>query len=243
MHRPYFKYMISLFISFQVNHSQRISDTPLRPWVAIQKDGQVISAHCTCMAGLSEVCSHIAATLFAMESAIRHVQSKSCTSGPRQWGQNPVKGGAELFARASEINFSNPNKRKSTEPTAGTSQQKIVSPVTDEERETFYDSLAKSGVKCGILSILPKYAASFTPKSVLLKLPPPLTSMYSPDNRRLSYTDLIAKCEEILSERIHIDQTQVKCYIALHFISSTTMTFIYIELVLVMHLCSSCDHV
>ena len=35
----------------QVNHSQRISCTPLLPWVVIEQDGSVAAAHCTCMAG------------------------------------------------------------------------------------------------------------------------------------------------------------------------------------------------
>lgn len=50
-----------------VKHSQRISDTPLKPWVAAKKEGTVVCAHCTCMAGLGEACSHIAAPLFTLE--------------------------------------------------------------------------------------------------------------------------------------------------------------------------------
>ena len=51
---------------FQVSHSMRVNDTPLEPWLIIADDGVVQSAHCTCMAGLSEGCSHIAAVLFAI---------------------------------------------------------------------------------------------------------------------------------------------------------------------------------
>ena len=32
-----------------VRHSQSISATPLRPWVAIKKNGSVLCGHCTCM--------------------------------------------------------------------------------------------------------------------------------------------------------------------------------------------------
>ena len=50
----------------QVKHSQRISATPLKPWVSVEKVGTVLCAHCTCMAGLEEACSHIAALLFIL---------------------------------------------------------------------------------------------------------------------------------------------------------------------------------
>jgi hypothetical protein len=45
----------------------RIHDQPLEPWLIVSDDGSVQSAHCTCLAGLSEGRSHIAAVLFAME--------------------------------------------------------------------------------------------------------------------------------------------------------------------------------
>ena len=48
----------------QVKHSHSLSATPLKVWVAFKLDGEVISAHGTCMAGIGEVCSHTAAVLF-----------------------------------------------------------------------------------------------------------------------------------------------------------------------------------
>ena len=38
----------------KVLHSQRLSESPLRPWVASKKDGTVICAHCNCMAGYGD---------------------------------------------------------------------------------------------------------------------------------------------------------------------------------------------
>ena len=52
---------------FQVTHSMRVKDKPLEACVIVNIDGMVQSAHCTCMAGLSEGCSHIATVLFALE--------------------------------------------------------------------------------------------------------------------------------------------------------------------------------
>ena len=35
----------------KVKHSQRMSATPLLPWFIAEKCGEIIAAHCTCMAG------------------------------------------------------------------------------------------------------------------------------------------------------------------------------------------------
>ena len=66
----------------QVCHSQRLGDPPLRPWISIKFDGEVLCAHCTCMAGVGEACSHIGATLFALETSITLLKNTTCTSMP-----------------------------------------------------------------------------------------------------------------------------------------------------------------
>ena len=60
-----------VLIDFQVTHSMRINEKPLEPWLIVCSDGTVQSAHCTCMAGWSEGCSHIAAVPFALEHGSR----------------------------------------------------------------------------------------------------------------------------------------------------------------------------
>ena len=37
--------------NLQVKHSQQTSATFLLPWIAVQKSGKILAAHCTCMAG------------------------------------------------------------------------------------------------------------------------------------------------------------------------------------------------
>ena len=71
--------------TFHVKHSQTLSATPLKPWVAVEKNGCIICAHCTCMAGLGEACSHIAALLFTMENNTETRQKMACTSLPCTW--------------------------------------------------------------------------------------------------------------------------------------------------------------
>lgn len=48
----------------KVNDSQALSARQLEPWLLIRRDGPVKQAHCTCMTGLGEACSHIGAVLY-----------------------------------------------------------------------------------------------------------------------------------------------------------------------------------
>ena len=56
-----------VLLTARVRHSQQVSATPVKPWVAAEKSGTIICAHCTCMAGLGEACSHISAVLLVLE--------------------------------------------------------------------------------------------------------------------------------------------------------------------------------
>ncbi|XDV36015.1 hypothetical protein PO909_005869, partial [Leuciscus waleckii] len=53
-------------ITGRVNHSQRLNDPQLKPWMVVRNDGVVLGAHCNCTAGLGESCSHVSAVLFSI---------------------------------------------------------------------------------------------------------------------------------------------------------------------------------
>ena len=111
---------------FQVTHSQRLSDSPLNVWVAVQEDGQVLTAHCTCMAGLGECCSHVAATLFYMETVARIANGKTCTSLPCSWLKPAA---SNTYKEISKIDFTSPaRKRKNTDTTTSTSADEAFVP-------------------------------------------------------------------------------------------------------------------
>ena len=65
-----------------VKHSQMLSAPPLKTWVALNQTGEVMCAQCTCMAGIGEACSHIAALLFAAEANTQAKQQFTSTSLP-----------------------------------------------------------------------------------------------------------------------------------------------------------------
>ena len=47
-----------------MNHSQRLNEKPLTPWVMVERDGKILGGHCDCMAGLGETCSLVASMLW-----------------------------------------------------------------------------------------------------------------------------------------------------------------------------------
>ena len=38
--------------------------TPNKAWICVKGDGEILYGHCSCMAGLGEVCSHVGAIMF-----------------------------------------------------------------------------------------------------------------------------------------------------------------------------------
>ncbi|XP_034066573.1 uncharacterized protein LOC117542824 isoform X4 [Gymnodraco acuticeps] len=69
----------------RVNHSQRSGETPLKTWIVAKEDGEVVTAHCNCMAGLSESCSHVGAVLFAIKAGVKMRETASCTTEKCKW--------------------------------------------------------------------------------------------------------------------------------------------------------------
>jgi len=61
----------NILLLFQVRHSQTFSATPAHCWIISEQNGTVVSAHCTCKAGLGETCTHVAAILFYIEAYTR----------------------------------------------------------------------------------------------------------------------------------------------------------------------------
>ncbi|XDV13806.1 hypothetical protein PO909_002133 [Leuciscus waleckii] len=74
-----------MVLTARVRHSQRTTDPFLVPWLIAEKSGIVICGHCTCMAGLGEVCSHVSALLFAIEATVKLRNSKTVTQEKSYW--------------------------------------------------------------------------------------------------------------------------------------------------------------
>ena len=72
------------FMKCKVTPSQRTSSTAYNVWAAVEKSspgGQIVSAYCSCTAGLSGSCNHVAAMLFQVEAAVSTgITKPTCTS-------------------------------------------------------------------------------------------------------------------------------------------------------------------
>ncbi|XP_046840588.1 uncharacterized protein LOC124434733 [Xenia sp. Carnegie-2017] len=79
------KYGDHCLLIAKVNHSQRMSEKPLTPCVVCEKNGKVLTAHCDCMAGIGESCSHVASLLWAVEAGARKRDSLTVTDKKAYW--------------------------------------------------------------------------------------------------------------------------------------------------------------
>ena len=88
--------------------------TPDKAWICIKAGGNILYEHCSCMAGLGGVCSHVGAIMFYLlltSENCRRNSGNACTLQPCSW---PPPSLTEVeFAELSNINFSYPRKRLS----------------------------------------------------------------------------------------------------------------------------------
>ncbi|XP_043204917.1 uncharacterized protein LOC122372108 [Amphibalanus amphitrite] len=74
-----------VFVKAEVQASQTASKS-YNAWVLCHPNGSVMSAHCQCMAGLGEVCSHVAGVLYKIQAAVLHGLTENApTSKACQW--------------------------------------------------------------------------------------------------------------------------------------------------------------
>ena len=121
---------------------------PLKGWVATRQNGVVLCAHCTCIAGIGEACSYIAALLFAAEANTQLKSQHSSTSLPCSW--LPPSFRSLPFAEISDIDFTSPSlKRKLSLQVAGNgkstqpSKKVFITKPTEDDVDDFYKKLSK----------------------------------------------------------------------------------------------------
>ena len=147
-----------------MKHSQRLSDTPLSPWFIAEQQGKVLSAHCDCMAGLGESCSHVGALLFYVDATVRIRDSKTITQEKAYWLLPTI------HKEIADIDFTAPKtmKRKldcridnnmnstadSPKPQKKSCFEKYSTP-SDQDLSNLFDALSKCSSEPAILSIVP----------------------------------------------------------------------------------------
>ena len=203
-------------------HSQRINEALTNTWIKTTDDGEVDCTHCDCMAGLDEVCLHVGAILFYVEAVRRN---KSCTDVPCSWSMPSsvdkipyariadidfmapksiilqMKRGAHLnndchmLSKADAMEIERPCSSKDSDNTTVPSTFNINKiPSTEDQKALFFKEIASHKPCC--LFLLPPYSDSYVPNAEgISSSVPPLTTLYTPQNEELTYTELLHLCE------------------------------------------------
>lgn len=157
------------------------------------------------MAGLGEVCTHIASILFYLETAARVKGVSSCTQQQCQWvvpsfqnqiPYSPIKSIDFTSAKAKKRKMDDAvNATPIHSPIAGSKKSFTVLAPEENEFNSFVQKLSQCGTKPSVLSLIPPYADSYIPKSLLPTYPKPLSELYQPKFLELDYSHLLLECE------------------------------------------------
>lgn len=195
----------------QVNHSQSLSSTPLKVWLLVKQDGEVTAAHCTCMAGTGEACSHIAALLFYLEVGVRLRNERSCTDDVNTWLPPHVQKLAACPISSLDFSSSSMKKRRLDESGGSSSQQRQPPRVqhapapSEEEWGAFFDTLLVSGHRPCVAATNPKYSYLYVPIAKQAN-GADLRLLYDQTTTGLTWPELTRHCNE-LAERLSVSDS------------------------------------
>ena len=193
-----------------VKHSQQLSLPPLKVWVAVKQSGEVLSAHCSCMAGLGEGCSHVAAVHFTAEANTQTKQQFSSTSLPCSW--LPTSFQFVNFSKVAEMDFKTPTMKRKLSLLTGcnegpSEQRKLDTQIpkpTESELCQFFINLSKTEGKPVLLSHTPGFSDSYVPigHDHSPNFQKPLTELFDSTAMTLSYPELLQQCEELYNNYV-----------------------------------------
>ena len=144
-----------------VSHSQMLSETPPTAWVIAEMGGKVLSAHCNCMAGLGEACSHIGVILF-----IVGLQPRKRTQ-LLLLGRKHIGFCLQTRKSVSDIDFSCPNTSETNVPGPEIKKEVPSSTPTEIELQDIFGKLSLSEIKQAILTLVHAYNQSQSKKFTL----------------------------------------------------------------------------
>ena len=159
------------------------------------------------MAGLGEVCSHIASILFYLEAVVK-IQgiSPTCTQEKCQWIIPSFLKNAE-YLPIKDLDFTSAKgkKRKLDEAIDEEGNDDATEhgatamgkESTASELETLFANLSVGGTKPLVLSLIPEHSDEYVPKSTLDTFPVPLKSLQQSSHITLSYPSLLQACKSI----------------------------------------------
>ncbi|KAJ4925114.1 hypothetical protein JOQ06_017851 [Pogonophryne albipinna] len=173
--------------------------------IVVQEDGTVVMAHCTCMAGLGEVCSHAAALMFTVLAAVEKRENQTCTEKPCTWTQPSTKmvkydEVSNIFAIKEQVQTE--DLFQHMRPSADDFKLFCEQLHQSEEQET-------KPKKSAILSVIEGHSHRYTPKTVQFDLPTPLTSLYQSSRLVLDLPALLEEGAKVFDE-LNLTPKQVR---------------------------------
>ena len=193
---------------FQVLHSMRLREKPLNPWSVVNPDGTIQASHCDCMAGLGEVCSHVAAMLFTVMEIVRIRDTQTVTQEPAYW-KFPTSMKKVEYKQVRDIDFTSTKslkkqferKLENTTQTVTSSprqnRKQQVPPPTPDEVTDFLSKLHMTGQKAAILSVTEPYADEYVPTVEQTSMPQMLSDLKDIDALTISYGSLLERADEV----------------------------------------------
>ncbi|EEC05677.1 conserved hypothetical protein [Ixodes scapularis] len=128
-------------------------------------DGEVLLAHCTCMAGLGEACSHIGSVLFYLEAVTKRREELTCTDEENAWlpPQLQTLEGQPL-AKIDFASYRTKMRRlgQGTEPPQQAKEATVATTSPDEFR-SFLAACHQGGSRPALLSLVEPYAENYIP--------------------------------------------------------------------------------
>ena len=181
-----------------------------------EESGEVCCAHCNCVAGLGEACTHVGAVLFYLETSTKVNNGVSCTQQKCQWvipsfqreiPYLPVKEldftsakgkQKKIDSAISQHSSSNATEASSTSTSVSlTGNLATVAKPISSEVDDFFLKLSKCNTKPAILSIVDPYSDKYVPKVAQPSFPTPLPQLYDDKYLAYGYIQLLKASEEI----------------------------------------------
>lgn len=176
-----------------MKHSQRANLKPLDVWTIVSEDGSICTAHCKCMAGKSEVCSHVGALLFAVEYTSRK-EPVSCTDVRAKWPmpsmtQVPIVPIHDMFWG---------------KPLSANRQVKEeIHPLTNDDIQNMLSELSQAGEAGALMRIIEPFATEIEREAEQpIK---PMFDIFDRNNEEKNYTELM-KISKSMSFNITFDE-------------------------------------
>ena len=208
--KPLFHYYRLVIHSMQIKRHKK-------PWVLFKADGEIETAHCTCMAGLGEACSHVASLLFYVDAFQRTKEATTCTQEqcklllPKAVKEVPYLPVAEIdfkgaIRKMQDFNFGSKSREKSHGPVKKKKMENACCTGQDKKQKEFLNNISLCGTRPAILSIAEPFNEGFVPFGAISNLY--LPELYSPSNTGCSFDVIQRKCVEVVLPVLSEEQLQ-----------------------------------